>query len=297
MTAARLYLVHAHSALHAGTGQGIGAIDLPIAREKATNLPYLPGSSIKGVLRDHCTQHDTLRTKVKAVFGPETDKASEQAGSLVVADARLLLLPVRSLAGTFAWVTSSFVLRRLARDSAGAVADAPPAIPVAPRMDDDHVDCLVATDDALIVADNVVYLEDIDLTPRADALVAEWARWLAGRLWPDEADAGWRSALADRLCIVPDDVMNFLAATATETIARVRMDADKKTVDEGALWYEEVLPAETVLAGLAVSAPPKVAAIEDEEVFAVLSELTAKTLQLGGKATVGRGLCRVQVTE
>ena len=35
---ARLLFVHALSPLHAGTGQGIGAIDLPIAREKATTF-------------------------------------------------------------------------------------------------------------------------------------------------------------------------------------------------------------------------------------------------------------------
>ena len=49
-----LSFVHALSPLHAGTGQGAGIIDLPIAREKATGLPYLPGSSLKGTLRARC---------------------------------------------------------------------------------------------------------------------------------------------------------------------------------------------------------------------------------------------------
>ncbi len=49
---ARLLFTHALSPLHAGTGQGVGVIDLPIAREKATGLPFLPGSSVKGTLRD-----------------------------------------------------------------------------------------------------------------------------------------------------------------------------------------------------------------------------------------------------
>ena len=34
---AKLLFVHALSPLHAGTGQGVGVVDLPIAREKATN--------------------------------------------------------------------------------------------------------------------------------------------------------------------------------------------------------------------------------------------------------------------
>ena len=46
MSHVALLFLHALSPLHAGTGQGIGAIDLPIAREKATGIPYLPGSSL-----------------------------------------------------------------------------------------------------------------------------------------------------------------------------------------------------------------------------------------------------------
>src|SRR5260370_29440413 len=112
---AQLTFVHALSPLHAGTGQGVGVIDLPIAREKATGLPFLPGSSLKGPLRASLADKD-LRN---AIFGPETTEINPEdnyASSVQFSDQRLLLLPVRSLAGTFAWVTSLFVLRRLLRD-------------------------------------------------------------------------------------------------------------------------------------------------------------------------------------
>ncbi|WP_298819062.1 RAMP superfamily CRISPR-associated protein [Chloroflexus sp.] len=58
MATTYLYFLHALSPLHAGTGQGSGVIDLPIAREKATGIPYLPGSSVKGVLRDKSGDED-----------------------------------------------------------------------------------------------------------------------------------------------------------------------------------------------------------------------------------------------
>ncbi len=41
------YLLQAISPLHAGTGHAAGIIDLPIARMRATGIPFLPGSSIK----------------------------------------------------------------------------------------------------------------------------------------------------------------------------------------------------------------------------------------------------------
>ncbi|MCS6884030.1 MAG: type III-B CRISPR module RAMP protein Cmr4 [Acidobacteriota bacterium] len=104
--------------LHAGTGQGIGVIDLPIARERSTNLPYLPGSSLKGVLRD-CCPNDIARK----IFGAERMEQELYARSLHLTDQRLLLLPVRSLAGTFAWTTSKLVLTRFSRDLKGAGID------------------------------------------------------------------------------------------------------------------------------------------------------------------------------
>ena len=100
---ARLSFVHALSPLHAGVGQGVGIIDLPTAREKATGLPFLPGSSLKGALRARCTDKD----ECNKVFGPEPsniDSNENQASAVQFSDQRLLLLPIRSLAGTFAWV-------------------------------------------------------------------------------------------------------------------------------------------------------------------------------------------------
>src|SRR5690606_18647908 len=110
---------------HAGTGQGIGLIDLPTARERATEHPLVPGSSIKGVLRDATAKpHEA---KVKELFG-STDGS---AAMVRISDARVLAFPVKSDRGTFAWVTSRYVLLRFARDcadSAGFDASDVPAI-------------------------------------------------------------------------------------------------------------------------------------------------------------------------
>ena len=133
---AKLVLIHTLSPLHAGTGQGVGVIDLPIAREKATGIPFLPGSSIKGVFRDACPDD-----KKVAIFGPETANASDHAGSAHFSDARLLLLPVRSLAGTFAWVTSPLLLRRFLRDVNDSKDLKPPTNVPAPAT---KTDCVVA---------------------------------------------------------------------------------------------------------------------------------------------------------
>ncbi|MGQ9496784.1 MAG: type III-B CRISPR module RAMP protein Cmr4, partial [Desulfotomaculales bacterium] len=281
---ARLLFVHALSPLHAGTGQGAGVIDLPVAREKATGLPYLPGSSLKGVLRDACKDH---KKRIK-IFGPDTDSAHEHAGSVQISDQRLLLLPVRSLKGTFAWVTSPYILRRFLRDVENVkVSDTPSDVPVPTSVSS----CLVSGEGSAIVENNRVVLEDLDLTAEAHSNVRKWAEWIGGQVFPD--DQTWQEMLTARFCVVRDDVMSFLLDTATEVFARVRLREDAKTVEKGGLWYEEALPTETILAGLVVATPVKA---EPEEVFETLDGLIEKPLQLGGKATVGRGLCRLRMT-
>ncbi|HBT47370.1 MAG TPA: type III-B CRISPR module RAMP protein Cmr4 [Peptococcaceae bacterium] len=281
---ARLLFVHALSPLHAGTGQGVGVIDLPVAREKATGLPYLPGSSLKGVLRDACEDNEMR----KKVFGPDTSRADEHAGSVQISDQRILLLPVRSLKGTFAWVTSPYILRRLIRDVEYVeVSDTPSDVPVPASISY----CLVSDVRCKIEENNRVILEDLDLIAKASNNVREWAEWLGGQLFPD--DQTWQEMVTARFCVVHDDVMSFLLDTATEVFARVRLHECTKTVEEGGLWYEEALPTETILAGLVVATPVKA---EPKEVFETIRKLIEKPLQLGGKATVGRGLCRLRMT-
>ncbi|MEI7643922.1 MAG: type III-B CRISPR module RAMP protein Cmr4 [Chloroflexales bacterium] len=284
MANARLYFVHALSPLHPGTGQGTGVIDLPIAREKATGIPYLPGSSVKGTLRD-----SKIIADVKRFFGPDTNGADEHAGAAQFADARLLLLPVRSLRGTFAYVTSPYLLRRMSRDAADVVADTPAVIPIPVRRQ------ALLSGDALLYQGRQVVLEDLDLDGVSHDEVIAWATWIGEHAFAKQPE---RDLLNGRLCVVHDDVLSFLLTTATEVVARVRLQPDQKTVAEGALWYEESLPAETLLAGLIFAQTTKDrngVSYTDTDALTALANVSGHTLQFGGKATVGRGLCRVQI--
>src|SRR6266540_173056 len=113
----KMYWLHALTPLHVGAGFGLGFIDLPIMREKITNWPIVPGSAVKGVLSSHFGADRDRETTpaLKAAFGTGGEE-NANAGSLVFADARLVCMPVRSLYGTFAWVTSPLALERLQRD-------------------------------------------------------------------------------------------------------------------------------------------------------------------------------------
>lgn len=271
-----LTFIHALSLLHAGTGQGVGVIDLPIAREKATNLPFLPGSTLKGTLRDECGD-DTLRNNI---FGKGGDSTGS-SGSAIFTDQRLLCLPVRSLFGTFAWVTSPYILERFKRDcesvSESLMLDVPQV---------KNENCLVATDSPLKNNDSKVILEDLDLTVENED-VSAWTEWLRKKIFADSK--AWQNFFSERFCVVSDDVMNFLAETATEVKAR-NVLSDNKTSNN--LWYEEALPTETILSGILATVQVNAKA---EEVFSRVKSLCEKPIQLGGNMTVGRGLCCITV--
>lgn len=282
----RPYWIHALTPLHVGAGTGIGFIDLPIMREAVTKWPLVPGSAVKGVLRDHHAGTDARMLKL--AFG-HADTQESNAGSLVFTDARIICLPVRSLFGTFAWCTSPLVLQRLHRD-----LDVPsPGNPVVANA----AAILVPNDPASVLADaeGRAFFEDLDFTVNRDLVAAAWAAAIADFAFgPDD---GWNALFRQRFAVVHDDVFNFLSDTATQVDARVRIEGDTKTVAEGALWYEESLPAETLLAGLVWCGPiyekdrRNDAALRAE----LLDEYCSGSvqLQIGGKATVGRGQARV----
>jgi CRISPR-associated protein Cmr4 len=296
----RLTLIHAMSPLHAGTGQSVGAIDLPIARERPTGIPLIPGSSIKGALRARSAgRNKENKQKTWDVFGPETEESSAYSGSVQFSDAHLLLMPVRSIRGTFAWVTSPYLLRKFARGAREAGFELA-ALPGSPGAQN----CCVLSDTLTVTAgaDRKVVFEDLDFIVAAEqkASLQVFADKLALELFPDgSADpAEWRKSLVDRICLIDDDIMSLVLETATEVNAHIRLDDQTKTVAQGALWYQESLPAETVLAGIAVAA--KVNAVNGRsertavELLDHVASLTDGLVQLGGKATVGQGSCFVR---
>ncbi|MCW5801059.1 MAG: type III-B CRISPR module RAMP protein Cmr4 [Deltaproteobacteria bacterium] len=283
----RLAFVHALSPLHAGTGQSVGAVELAIARDRATGFPYLPGSSLKGALRDRTRDRDRDPRLVRELFGPDTTNASEHAGALAFGDANLLLFPVRSVAGTFAWTTSPYLLDRFARDCSEARAPVPPHVQAPASCER----CRVARDAVIRVGERVIF-EDLDFTYDADTNVAALAAWLGDRIFAGE-DA-WKRSLASRLAIVHDDTMTFLAQHATDIVARVSIDDATGAAKGAALWHEENLPTETILVSLVAAMPnEKTRSLAPDAMFDELDRIVRPSIQLGGKATVGRGRCRV----
>lgn len=279
------YLIHALSPLHCSSGRGVGYIDLPIMRETSTGLPLVPGSSLKGVLRDRFGE-DNPDTRV--LFGPEKVDKESSAGCCCFGDALLCLLPVRSLHGVFAWATCPLVLQRLKRDADISGAKAPDLPTLA--QDTGQVPSAATS---LLINGNFIVLEDFEIAVTESAAAKDWARWFGGKLFAK--DLTWQSSLEQRFVVLPDQVFFHLAKYRVEVQTHIRIDDKTKTVIDGALWTVESLPAESVLWGLIQAEAERGKQEEkgkrsaDELLTLLWDEVTGQVLQLGGNATTGQG--------
>jgi CRISPR-associated protein Cmr4 len=293
--AAMLFL-YCETPVHAGTGTSLSIVDLPIQRERITGLPIVQASSLKGVLR---AEVERLKGKqiAEALFGPETQRAHEHAGCVSPHDARLLLFPIRSLVGVFAWATCPFVLERFKREMIAAGFQIGWQVP---NPANSH-QALVAESSEIIVEATVV-LEEFAFKAQPSAEAKNIAEWLVKNAFPQSEEyKPFRDWLPHRFVILPDDAFRDFTQLATEVIARIRLKPETKTVAEGALWTEEHLPSETLLyAPIFVSKPlapnaNELGLTDSDAVLQALSDLQLDRLQIGGDETVGRGIVKVRL--
>ena len=293
--AAMLFL-YCETPVHAGTGTSLSIVDLPIQRERITGLPIVQASSLKGVLR---AEVERLKGKqiAEILFGPETQRASDYAGCISPHDARLLLFPIRSLVGVFAWATCPLVLERFKRELKAAGFPIDWQVPKPANSQQAFV-----TQDSEIVADGKIVLEEFAFEAQEDAKAKGIADWLKDNAFPQSDEyAPFREWLPKRFVILPDDAFRDFTQLATEVIARIRLKTETKTVAEGALWTEEHLTSETLLyAPVFVSRPLALNAnqlglTDSDAVLRELTDLQLDRLQIGGDETVGRGIVKVRL--
>ncbi|MCX7094134.1 MAG: type III-B CRISPR module RAMP protein Cmr4 [Methylobacter sp.] len=277
----------AETSIHAGAGGSVDGIDLPIQRESHSGYPCIFGSAVKGALR--AKAEDKLgenNSSISYVFGlPSTsDSGSDYAGALLVSDARLLLLPVRSLTSHFKWVTCPALLERLLRDGSRLGIELNFAVPQEPEKQQALAIKEIATD---------LFLEEYRLTTKqADFTAVTQAL--------HELTGIEKGHLDEQCVIVSNDLFSYLSKYSTAVTAHIAIDNETKTVKPGALWYEETLPAESVLY-FALSAYPSRAKDSKMSAEVVLNSMTTDLLkpspylQLGGNETVGMGWCKVNV--
>lgn len=303
--------LHALTSMHPGSGTALGTVDLPVQRERHTHWPNITGSAIKGILRDTCREQivrdDNLqddptanrskrdmaneKQELTQIFGPPAGTSSEAAGAVSVTDGRLLTFPVRSLKGVYALVTCRSVLDRLQRDANLAGMTLEWEIP---QPDANHA-VVCSTGCACLVGKDQLVLEEYQFT-RAEGDGKDIAEWIRDNLLPASASyRGTRERFPGRFVILHDDDFTHFAQHATEVTARIGLDYDRKTVKEGALFYQEFLPAESLFYAvvLANAVRARFGMKNAPDILGALAGYVDRSpiLQVGGDETTGKGYC------
>ena len=191
---AKILFLYTETPLHVGSGNSLGTVDLPIQRERHTNLPMIQSSGIKGKLRSTFSKNDNNgkidesekqrhKELIKVIFGPEGNGASEHAGALSPGDGRILLFPVRSLSGVFAWITCPLAINRLKRDL--NLVQQPQTWEV-PTPNEGQA--FVPDNSSKVLIDDAVVLEEFSFTAQCNTQVQALACWLADNSLPFRAE-------------------------------------------------------------------------------------------------------------
>jgi len=277
----------AQTSIHAGTGQTTGAIDLPIQREGHNGYPCVYGSAMKGALRAHVEAvHGANADEVVLGFGPEMSAkgGSDHAGALLISDARILLMPVRSLTSQFKWVTCPAILSRYQQDAErfGLQQDF-----TIPDFNDPETAIVPneANEDSLFLEEYRFTAQKADLSDLIDTL----SQLMASK-------GATKENLQQQLTLVSNDIFSHICQHATPVNAHIAINSETKVVEGGALWYEETLPPETLLY-VGITANDSRKEKDDTTASKILSSLTnlfaegSPFLQIGGNETVGMGWC------
>jgi len=259
----------AETSIHPGSGQETGFVDLPVAREAATDYPVIVGSSFKGALLDRARSDGVDESTRTKVFG-----AQDSAGSLLVSDARLVLLPVRSLTSHYKWITCPHVLERLGRDirRAGCThARIPTQGPAKGRF--------LGHGDTPLFLEERQFQRDGDLP---NGLVEGLKRLVA--------HSDTQNRLPQQLVVLHNDDFAWFARFGLAVNARNVLDDLKKT--SKSLWYEETVPPDSLFYCLLAERNGT------EAIDAIKRRFADRPyIQVGGNETVGQGWMAVTFLE
>jgi CRISPR-associated protein Cmr4 len=314
--------------LHAGSGSDLGIVDLPIQRERHTSFPKIEASSLKGALREAVEERVSSKTfvsinendtKIHRVFGyddgsldekakdnlkkcfPKKDKkdeyATDFAGAIGFTDARLLLFPLKSMRGVFAWVTCPKVLQQFQTDMQLGGIDVP-------NLEEEFSNgkALIAKNSTLIIgAKKKIVLEEYAFDTIETVFVNTLGEWLSTKVL-SQLPNYWKNKIKTDVVILTNDDFKDFVNLSTEVITRTKIDNETGTVATGALFTEEYLPAESIMYSL-VMAHDEFTANKDkmtaEEVLDFFrTQLSKKSgiVQIGGNATLGKGIVRTSIS-
>lgn len=271
----KIGFLYAVTQVHAGKGIDVGVVDQPIQREVHTGFPIISG--IKGALRNEVEFENE-----EEIFGsePGDNEKETKPGNVVFSEAKILFFPVRSLNKGLIWITCPMVLSKL--KTAFKIVGNEEYV----RKIDNFLNELENEDiEYSTLINEEVSLEEYAVKPKNSKNLVELIRGL-NNIVPDEY---LFNLLFENLIVLKDEDFSFFVKNATEIQPRIRIDKEKGIVAEGALWYEEYLPQDTIMYFI-IKPLNRSNLIND-----LIKKIDGIFINIGGKTTIGKGFTYITV--
>lgn len=282
----RVGYLYSLAPIHCGGEGDLGNI-LEIAREVHTNFPYVPGSSLRGSLRDEVGNSSPDGEAIaNRLFGKELDSDGQMGVHQVwFGDARLLWMPMRTMAikgsrkNVFTWVSCHSLIRDHALISCKSLTAFP-----------NHAVGTNTKSETYLIADAELVVQPMSNDQKtATTLSGNWAGSLEG-VQPE-----W----SKNHIVLPDDDFHVLMEHSLWTQVRNKIqENDNGKTQAGAagiFWTDVCIPRDTVLYfpwgynllkdKLGETNGNRVTVTDHNKLMEILQGL----LQVGGQANVGRG--------
>ncbi|ABU81643.1 type III-B CRISPR module RAMP protein Cmr4 [Ignicoccus hospitalis] len=265
-------LMSALTHVHVGAGRSPGTVDQPIIKDPM-GIPFIPGSSVKGALKSEALlsrgcaecpkpgEDDEECERLCCLLGP--DDGEKGASRIVVADFYPLLVPLPSLDKGFIYITSELLLGRA--ESVGLTEEA--------------LKVRELGEERVFVGTEPYVLKKVKFEGEAVLSLHPFLKKRGGEAY-----------------LVDEENLPLMLEKSLIRLTRVSLDRKTKTAASGRLWTEEYLPHGTVLSGAFAYR-----GWENEYCRSggvgnwkrLLGLEGPKSLVLGGKETVGKGLVRI----
>jgi len=250
------YLIQCITNLHVGSGDAnYGIIDKLVQRDTVYNYPTIHASSLKGALRE---QFEKLwgenDTKIIDIFGKKSkDDDDAESGNCNFLNADLVALPVRcshkQFALTFSHKSIDFINEKSNLITGKELLNKP------------------GNENILYTNDNIqgsIYLEDENITRASHESILK-------------ATVNNFNSFDNQFAVVADKIHDNFTKDLP-VIARNKLGKDKN------LWYEEVVPHQSVFLTFILSNSTNYSEFENE--------LLKGFVQIGANSSVGYGLCK-----
>ncbi len=303
-----LLFMWCESEFYPGGEREAGVIDLPVQRNPLTQLPAVNSSAIKGALRSSVEIGKIGNMDANFIFGNQF-----RSGALEFLNANLLLFPVHSYIGTFAYVASpeQFLTNWLMYLEERNPEQAKEMYELVKKiLGNVEKGKVVITENSIFKGSDLFLLRGEFIAESSNFIPLKESGTILSKLLkmaiPRSGNKVWtgynylKNKILRNTVFVNYESFRSLVEKGLVRVARIAIDYETKIVKQGALFYQELIPQYSLLC----TAIFRTARYEgNDELKASINTFVNDYLRrnplinLGGDETTGKGMVRLVFSE